>query len=455
MTGQMMLITLATSFLENAPELSTMQIAYRNKLVLDDPYHGKTLIEAHETMQKQYAKKLENDWKQKLSVVEFPSHDIRICVQKQEKEHVPLKHITTPKTESSVIIDTEQEWIGFQFFEKQVYQFQSDFKDVEMCYPIYDKHGWYSIVLILRCPPRILRSTTEKEDTFKWTQTCDFTDRLGHCRVLIAKLKNECLLEDIQEVFRRKKLKEHNFIPTLMQDVIINETAEAVTPIQDGRRSFQLEYMLQCLVTNNIFDAINMDRDFYQYLESIDEKQAIKAMEFLYATRKRHFDPVVALKKYVSRYGHVKDPKIPKSCVITKRVCITPTRIVYIAPEVYSYNRVLRGYKNKLGNFLRVSFTDENLGLLRRHRFSLDDLLQRIKGYLTDGVKIISRKFDFLGASSSQLKEHSLWMFWNDKKIYNKQKLDADSIQKWMGDFKKCVTAAKKLARMGQVCVEL
>jgi RNA-dependent RNA polymerase len=71
---------------------------------------------------------------------------------------------------------------------------------------------------------------------------------------------------------------------------------------------------------------------------------------------------------------------------------------------------------------------------------------ERIKKILMEGVNICDRKYEFLAFSSSQLREHSCWMFasMNDD-------INADTIRTWMGDFRNVRPVAKLAARVRKI----
>lgn len=50
--------------------------------------------------------------------------------------------------------------------------------------------------------------------------------------------------------------------------------------------------------------------------------------------------------------------------MLVARVLVTPTRIVRLPPEVELSNRVLRQYKDHTDRFIRISFGEENSGIL-------------------------------------------------------------------------------------------
>jgi RNA-dependent RNA polymerase len=74
----------------------------------------------------------------------------------------------------------------------------------------------------------------------------------------------------------------------------------------------------------------------------------------------------------------------------------------------------------------------------------MDILYKRINSLITDGVTICGRKYRFLAFSSSQLREHSCWMF-HQRADSN---ISCETIREWMGDFRNIHPVAKMAARV-------
>ncbi|KAM7444491.1 hypothetical protein ABFA07_006888 [Porites harrisoni] len=155
-------------------------------------------------------------------------------------------------------------------------------------------------------------------------------------------------------------------------------------------------------------------------------------------------DPEKAFKAFLgqnnpSASGFQKRP-IPGHCALIKRAVITPTRLLLYPPEVMVKNRVLRQYETE--SFLCVSVRDEDLSKLSAGGGSLDPLLDGINRVLDEGLNIAGQRFQFLGSSNSQLRNHSCW--------FVGPKYEPDIIRRWMGDFSHIKCVASYVARMGQ-----
>lgn len=81
--------------------------------------------------------------------------------------------------------------------------------------------------------------------------------------------------------------------------------------------------------------------------------------------------------------------------------------------------------------------------ILRNYNDNMTHIYDRIKQILINGIAICDRKYEFLAFSSSQLREHSCWMFANMN-----DSIKADKIRQWMGDFHTVRPVAKLAARV-------
>eukprot|EP00058_Branchiostoma_floridae_P010132 XP_002595620.1 hypothetical protein BRAFLDRAFT_64730 [Branchiostoma floridae] len=132
----------------------------------------------------------------------------------------------------------------------------------------------------------------------------------------------------------------------------------------------------------------------------------------------------------------------PAAHRMVRRVFVTPTRLMFMHPEIVRDNRILRKYGED--NFMRVSIRDEDFCKLSAVGGEEETTFTRVKKFLQDGLLVGDRKYVFLAASNSQLREHNVWFFASDGKN------TAESIRKDMGDFSDIKCPATVLARMGQ-----
>lgn len=73
-------------------------------------------------------------------------------------------------------------------------------------------------------------------------------------------------------------------------------------------------------------------------------------------------------------------------------------------------------------------------------------MYERIKDILKCGMNICDRNYQFLAFSSSQLREHSCWMF-----SAPNRETTVTTIHRWMGDFRNVHPVAKYAARVSRI----
>jgi RNA-dependent RNA polymerase len=137
-------------------------------------------------------------------------------------------------------------------------------------------------------------------------------------------------------------------------------------------------------------------------------------------------------------------PKLPNYTLIPK-VLVTPTRLIFLPPEVVQFNRVMRKYNPE--NFITVSFRDENdRSMTSSSPRSLEEPVKRIKNFLLRGLMVGGRKYEFLGCSNSQLRIHGCWMYSQDPA----NPVTVDEIRRWMGEISDIHCVAVYVSRLGQ-----
>lgn len=136
---------------------------------------------------------------------------------------------------------------------------------------------------------------------------------------------------------------------------------------------------------------------------------------------------------------------------LVHRVTITPTGIVLNGPWLESKNRVLRRFENDvLNNFIRMELMDENGDHIKWDPIGhIEGLLDtRFLQALKKGVDIGGVHFDFLGFSTSSLREQSCWMMSSFK--HNGVNMFRSNIVEQLGNFSDIRSPAKCAARIGQ-----
>ena len=135
------------------------------------------------------------------------------------------------------------------------------------------------------------------------------------------------------------------------------------------------------------------------------------------------------------------------------RLDITPAAYNMDGPELMGSNRFLRLFPRHHDYFLKVSLVEEDLRMIYQSRDSdIRSILKRWGRFFSNqvggGIKIAGRHFDFLGFSTSSLREHSVWFlapFEDGGEI-----ITAESLRSRLGDFKGIRCPPRYAARLGQ-----
>lgn len=143
--------------------------------------------------------------------------------------------------------------------------------------------------------------------------------------------------------------------------------------------------------------------------------------------------------------GSVIAQELPAHMVNVRKVVLTPTRRIYLPPQLVCKSRLLQHFDPEYA--VRVVVRDDDCKFIS---FALgackDDFLSAvIKPPLSYGLKIGDRRFVFLGCSTSQLRNHGIWFYSEDA-----QGRTAASIRDGIGDLSAIRTVPKFMARMGQ-----
>ncbi|PKY19633.1 RdRP-domain-containing protein [Rhizophagus irregularis] len=248
--------------------------------------------------------------------------------------------------------------------------------------------------------------------------------------------------------------KEYNLVS---KNINIDETIPLCTidgsilqkVVDRSKLNFRVLYMLESNISFNYLNNYNLKEDFIILLSKLPIHVAIYILEGIYSRKKRIYDPLTYLRSelQIIKSNHVDiNPKyIPSHCVMMRKVVISPTTMYLLHPTIETSNRVIRRFRDKMDNFLRIQFVDEACGKVgSSNGNNIYALYNRIYHTLNRGIKIGNRHYEFLAFSSSQLRDHSCWFF------ASTEDLTANHIRDWMGDFTSIKNVAKYAARMGQ-----
>ncbi|CAK5059197.1 unnamed protein product [Meloidogyne enterolobii] len=175
-----------------------------------------------------------------------------------------------------------------------------------------------------------------------------------------------------------------------------------------------------------------------QVLAEIDKRldciHPMQIYKWIYHRLSRNVDAMKQIHEDMMREGYVR----------VRKVLITPTRMLFVAPELLMGNRVLRldAEKYPLDKFLRVVFRDDdgqsvhavNIGAVLIDRF--------IGLRLRNGIEIACRKFNYFGSSNSQMRDNGCYFI-------NASFEEIEDIRKQLGSFK-IQSAPKMMSRIAQ-----
>ena len=189
-----------------------------------------------------------------------------------------------------------------------------------------------------------------------------------------------------------------------------------------------------------------------------------------YETQSDGVDLQAVLDDATFKIRYKKPPTVDPNAAWIHRLDITPAAFYMEGPCWTGSNRFLRLFPDHHDYFLKVSFSEEDLTRIRHDREM--DLSAVIKDrwrptfkhltpnrfdfmtYNTEdydsplGLKLAGREFDFLGFSSSSLREHSTWFMSPFRK--GGELLTAEVLRSRLGEFREIRCPPRYAVRLGQ-----
>ncbi|XP_033739306.1 uncharacterized protein LOC117326693 [Pecten maximus] len=141
------------------------------------------------------------------------------------------------------------------------------------------------------------------------------------------------------------------------------------------------------------------------------------------------------------RNTNEEEEELPPHFTMSRRLVVTPSRVIPLAKEPVVLNRVIRQYDDDY--FIRVVFRDEDFTRLSASGNGLCNISERIREFMDEGFKIGSRHYEFLACSNSQLRDHGVWFFCPNNGITSK------TIRNDLGDLSEERCVATYVSRMG------
>ncbi|GMT32410.1 hypothetical protein PFISCL1PPCAC_23707, partial [Pristionchus fissidentatus] len=226
---------------------------------------------------------------------------------------------------------------------------------------------------------------------------------------------------------------------------VTDELFDARTGKDQGRMSFFMKRLLWCMKECRLAceEALEL------VLTAIDERRNItveRAFDRLYSTRVELYRRSASSQRSVQAVRTV-----PPNCVLIRKLMVTPSRQLPMAPDVMMTNRVVRQFG--ADHALRIVYRDENFLKLRTADFGTDQmaplLIDMVKNTMDGRVTICGRDYQFLAWSNSQMRDQGCYMYSQVEKE-DGSVISIDNIRDWMGNFSSSKNVPKLMARMGQ-----
>lgn len=126
-----------------------------------------------------------------------------------------------------------------------------------------------------------------------------------------------------------------------------------------------------------------------------------------------------------------------------KRLIITPSRLLFLAPSLMHDNRILREFDPD--SAISCSFQNDDLTKFNTMSCVYEFVKETVGDVLSQGVHVANRHYVFLGCSGSQLRENGCWFYARDPDGNT-----ASDIRGWMGELEHIRNPGTYLSRMGQ-----
>lgn len=317
---------------------------------------------------------------------------------------------------------------------------------------LQDKGDDCSMFIQLNQPPEIYRNDTQRKFFPIWTIG---VNEPGWKRVTsIFEDFSDFLSYEIKKLslcFKMNKIQENGLIECLRNIQTFIDFPDTITlpeplsykDVNDFNLPYQVKFMIYSLISLTIISIYDLSLEFLHELSGLDEEKIICSISQIIASHKS-----LALRTVPDFrelfFDYYNDPDVQPDQLLNEyesinRVLVTPTNCYFRVGEPELSNRVTRQYQDYKQDFLRITFTDENLNKILPYP---EELLQRVEEILRL-FTFAGKNFKVLAYSASQLKQHSVWMFSINSIITHEE------IISWLGDFSAIKVPGKYVARVG------
>ena len=340
-----------------------------------------------------------------------------------------------------------QEGIGLTTDE---YRLRVRYDDMQEFFLVNDIEGSpLTVYFMLKTPPSF-HEIVRDEDPSRVTQTPCFTAKvIGNSSVLAV-----TIAEDSYEQFQSAISRLHAFRFKVYWAYI-----ETRLPIPSARvprfaNNFKMAYALECLVSQGyvitdradyLFRKLNrLSPNEYDIAEKALQQLALQTESSLEGDRFIDLADQFQKNFEAARDSDDVEEEQYDNCRFVRRAIVTPTRCILLPAELMAENRILRNFGEEF--CMRVVFRDESFSKLGSFETSKSaEIGRRIVEFLTAGIAIENRRYQFLACSNSQLRDHGCWLYAQDEEGQR-----AVDIRSWMGDFSSIRCVATYISRMGQ-----
>ncbi|KAK8759289.1 hypothetical protein V5799_003079, partial [Amblyomma americanum] len=289
-------------------------------------------------------------------------------------------------------------------------------------------------------PPPCL-SQFDLSDTTPWDRAVEFgegpfkcgADVLGRSRVMRLTLSGPRHWAPLSNLILRTRKNAQVFYAPVRE----LQASELKAVARPSVKDFGVVYALLSVWSESFQHVKNSVLVARYHAQVFRFRTALEHLYFRYRAHRQRADVFT---------GSVIAQELPSHMVKVRKVILTPTRRVYMPPQLVCKSRLLQHFDPDYA--LRIAVRDDDCKLIS---FSLgackDDFLSAvIKPPLSSGLKIGGRRFMFLGCSTSQLRNHGVWFYAHDN-----QGRTAEQIRDGIGDLSTIFSVPKFMARLGQV----
>lgn len=177
---------------------------------------------------------------------------------------------------------------------------------------------------------------------------------------------------------------------------------------------FDMEYAWNCLCSHGFKVTDHLNEENVSFLRRSMEKFTPDMLHRI--TAKTNDRPFIHFASLISKQIEKNEiiiketDDMPPGYSMIRRMVLTPTKHVFYPKEPIVQNRIIRQYAEEY--FIRIVFRDEDYEKVSAIApNSLDSVIDAMKKFLRAGFRILTRHYEFLGCSNSQLREHGFWFF--------------------------------------------